>query len=344
MPEPDLSISIATWNNRDLVADCLRSIEANRADLALEMFVVDNASTDGTAALVRERFPGARLIENAWPLGFSANHNQVLRQAAGRFVLLLNDDTIVPGDALRQAVRFLEAHADVGAVGCTLLRPDGTPERIAQRFPHPLDPFFPGLRAKTTEDDEAAEAVEVERWSGAALIVRRAVLERIGLLDERFDPAYGEDTDLCYRIRQAGWRICRLPRARIVHLRGRTARREFGAEQARRLQEAKFRWYGKHRGRGARLLYRTSVAAVSLAQIAAGVALLALPHRRSEAGVRVRRAGARLAAALSPLSQNPLPHKSTKATKEELGFTNGTNLPQKGTRDAKEERRHAGAE
>jgi GT2 family glycosyltransferase len=219
-PAVDLTISIATWDNRDLVAGCLRSIEPQRVDAAVEVFVVDNASTDGTADMIRREFPWAQLIRNERSQGFSANHNQVLRRAAGRFVLLLNDDTVVEEGALAHATRFMGANDDVGAVGCTLVKPDGVPEHISQRFPHPLDPILPGLRRKVnprTEGRHGTEAVEVDRLSGACLVVRREVLERIGLLDERFDPAYGEDTDLCLRIKQAGWRIYRLPDARVVH-------------------------------------------------------------------------------------------------------------------------------
>jgi len=293
-----LTVSIATWNNREMAGECLRSVEKGAATLRAEVFVVDNASTDGTAEMIRTDFPSVRLIRNERPLGFSANHNQVLRRAAGRYVLLLNDDTVVIGDALARAVRFMEAHPDAGAVGCTLVRPDGAPERVSQRLPHPLDPICPRLRKRVdpaTEPPAGVEAVEVDRWSGACLMVRREVLDRIGLLDEQFDPAYGEDTDLCYRIRKAGRRIYRLPAARVTHHRGRTARREF-PDQARRLQEAKFRWYRKHRSRAALWLYKASVAAASLVQIAACAALYLSPRRRNDARHRLRRLWSRIRA------------------------------------------------
>jgi len=278
-----LTISIATWNNRDLIGNCLRSIEGELSHLPAEVFVVDNASTNGTGGVIRVRFPWVRLIPNARPLGFSANHNQVLRRAAGRYVLLLNDDTVVQPDALVRAVRFLDAHSEAGAVGCTLVKPDGKPERVSQRFPHPLDAVFPRLRQKVDARCEAAareEAVEVDRLSGACLMIRGAALRQVGLLDERFDPAYCEDTDLCYRIKKAGWRIYRLPGARVVHFRGRTARREF-ADHARRLQEAKFLWYRKHRSWPALWLYKGAVVVASLGLMVVCSPLLLFPRRRS---------------------------------------------------------------
>jgi len=300
--ETILTISIATWDNRDLVADCLRSIESqvvlDKSSGPTEVFVVDNASTDGTAEMIRTRFPSVRLICNDRPMGFSANHNQVLRGAAGRYVLLLNDDTVVLGDALERAVRFMETHPDTGAVGCTLVKPDGTPERISQRFPRPLDPIFPWLRRKVNPRREAAnraEAVEVDRLSGACLMIRREALNQVGLLDERFDPAFGEDTDLCYRIKKAGWRIFRLPGARVIHYRGQTARREF-AEQARRLQEAKFLWYRKHRNRAAIMLYRVAVVVASLSQMAVCLPLFLLPACRENARAKACRLWSRLRA------------------------------------------------
>jgi len=298
-----LTISIATWNNCDLVSACLRSIEnslsPDESVERTEVYVVDNASTDGTAETIHSRFPSVRLICNDRPMGFSANHNQVLRCAKGRYVLLLNDDTVVVGNALARAVRFMEIHPEAGAVGCTLVKPDGTPERISQRFPHPLDPIFPSLRRKIDPRSEAAnraEAVEVDRLSGACLMVRREILDQVGLLDERFDPAYGEDTDLCYRIKKAGWRIYRLPGARVIHHRGQTARREF-AEQARRLQEAKFLWYRKHRGRAMQWLYKTAVMVASLIQIAICLPLFLVPRRREAAREKSRRLKSRVRAA-----------------------------------------------
>jgi hypothetical protein len=343
-----LTISIATWNNRALVADCLRSIRAHPAGAPTEIFVVDNASTDGTAEAIRSEFPDVLLIQNDRPLGFSTNHNQVLRRAAGRFILLLNDDTVVLENALASAVRFMETHPEAGAVGCALLRPDGQPERISQRLPHPLDPLFPSLRNKTgtrkrpekwyrlitctrrrahrsgsaetgcqpvpllaepdlsaatgcqpvplsAEPDRSAEAIEVERWSGAALMLRRETVAQVGLLDEQFDPAYGEDTDLCYRIRQAGWRIYRLPAARVIHRRGQTARREL-ADPVRRLQDAKFRWYRKHRSRAQLWLYKAAVILASSAALFAHVPALLLAGRRGDSRARIARSWARIRA------------------------------------------------
>ncbi len=291
-----LTVSIATWNNRERAEECLRSVAESLRGIHAEIVVVDNASTDGTAAMIHEQFPQVAVLRNERPLGFSANHNQVLRGARGRHVLLLNDDTVIVGDALKQALDFLESHPDAGAVGCTLLRPDGTPEAIAQCVPRPMDPLFPRLRRKVSAKDEAArgaEAAEVERWSGACLMIRRAALDPVGLLDERFDPAYGEDTDLCHRIRRAGWRIYRLPGARVIHYRGQTARREFH-DQAYRLQRARILWYRKHRSRADLVLYRAAaVVAIVWGLLSCAVQL---PFRRGDTRARINNLRERLRA------------------------------------------------
>lgn len=295
-----LTVSIATWNNRELLTKCLSSIKSQIRKLRGEVFVIDNASTDGTAEMIRTRFPWVQLIVNSAPMGFSSNHNQVLRRAAGRYVLLLNDDTVVMPGALVEAVEFMEDDHEAGIVGCKLLRPDGRPERVSQRFPHPLDPIFPWLRDRIDWSIEAKMprgGVEVDRVGGACLLVRRQALDQVGLLDERFDPVYGEDIDLCYRIKKAGWKVYRLTAARVIHYRGQTIQREVANHQFR-LQQAKFLWYGKHRSRSALWINRGAVAVAAIALLIVCLPQILIPNRAPRARARINRAWARLRACL----------------------------------------------
>ena len=225
----DLVISIVNHNNRRLLGPFLSSILAETRHLSFMIYVVDNASRDGSAAMVAEMFPQVTLIRNANPQGFAANHNQVLRRAKGRYYVLLNDDMLLIDNAFHQMVRFMDVHAEVGAVGCKLLKQDGTTQRSAWvGFPSPralfidlfyLSRLFPGLgsiRKSEVVIRDSTHPIEVDHLSGACLLVRQQVLQQVGLLDESFF-MYLEETDWCYRIRRHGWKIYWMPKAKMLH-------------------------------------------------------------------------------------------------------------------------------
>jgi len=217
----DLSILIVNWNTRDLLAGCLESVGR---PLAAEVVVVDNASTDGSAQMVRERYPWVRLIENAENVGFAAANNQAILQSQGRYALLLNSDTEVYPGALEELVRFMEAHPQAGGCGARLLNADGslqtscypmlTPGREFWRLLF-LDRLWPrSSYVQKRWDPETPHPVEVIK--GACFLLRRAALEQVGLLDERYF-MYTEEFDLCYRLAQAGWQLWWVPRAVVTH-------------------------------------------------------------------------------------------------------------------------------
>ncbi|EFO79519.1 glycosyl transferase family 2 [Oscillochloris trichoides DG-6] len=230
---PSLAIVILNYNRADLLADCLESIYAAPMRCSLNVWVVDNASSDGSAEMVRTRFPQAQLIVSPINGGFSHGNNLALRQIltpahATDYVLLLNNDTLVPAGALDGLVEYLEQHGTVGAVGPKLLLPDGsldlacrrsfpTPEvalyrmlGLARLFPH--SPRFARYNMTYLDPDQETE---VDSLVGACMLIRHQVLREVGLLDEAFF-MYGEDLDWAYRIKTYGWRIVYYPRV-IVH-------------------------------------------------------------------------------------------------------------------------------
>ncbi len=231
-----LSVVLLSYNTRDLTEQALHSVRAAIGDLEAEIFVVDNASHDGSADMVERQFPDVHLLRNESNTGFSAGNNVALRQVSGRYVLLLNTDTIVRGDTFRHLVDFMEDHPQAGAVGCKILNPDGTLQLDSRRgFPTPLAAFckMSGLSRFFPDHPTIArynmtfldpdECAEVDVLSGSCMLVRKEAMDQVGLLDEDYF-MYGEDIDWCYRIHRAGWKIFYTPNTEIVHFRGESGR------------------------------------------------------------------------------------------------------------------------
>lgn len=212
-----LSIVICNYNTRDDLAQCLESIERTRGDLALEVIVVDNASRDGSAAMVRARFPAVHLIEPGANLWFNGGNNTGLRAARGAYALILNPDTVVTPGALRTLVDYLDAHPGVGMATCRMVFPDGTVQPNCSRFPgfgylilvHSfLGKLLPQKlaaieRALWYADWDRESTRPVEAAPGSALIARRALLARLGYLDEAMK-LFFSDIDLSRRVWEAG--------------------------------------------------------------------------------------------------------------------------------------------
>jgi GT2 family glycosyltransferase len=230
---PLLSISIVNWNTATDLVRALESLPGGGIE-DYEIIVVDNASTDGSAELIRAHFPQVQLIQNSENVGFACAHNQALRISQGKFHLLLNPDATVHSDALRLLLEFLQSEPRAGAVGPKLLNADGTIQYSCRHFPSFgaglfrntfLGRLFPNnrySRGYLMADWDHASPREVDWLSGAALCIRRETLDTVGLLDENFF-MYCEDVDWCYRAQQAGWKIFYLPIAAITHLIGRSS-------------------------------------------------------------------------------------------------------------------------
>jgi GT2 family glycosyltransferase len=214
----DISICIPTLNAKHLLRDCLQSIYTNTLATTVEM--------------LRDEFPNVHVIVNDYNAGFSKPTNQALKVSRGRYALLLNNDTIILAAALDKLVEFADTHSQVGICGPKVLNRDGTMQKQCRRsFATPWDLFcyFSGLatvfpsspffaRYLMTYHDER-ETHAVDAVSGSCMLIRRAVIDQIGLLDERFF-AYQEDTDYCLRAKQNGWQVCYYPRSQIIHFGG----------------------------------------------------------------------------------------------------------------------------
>ncbi|MEO8166745.1 MAG: glycosyltransferase [bacterium] len=233
----DLSVIIVNYNVRQFLESALASVYRAMEGVDGEVFVVDNASDDGSVEMVREKFPQAILIESKANVGFARANNAALRQANGRYLLLLNPDTIVQEDTFKVMMKFFDENPDAGAAGCKILNPDGTFQLPCRRsFPTPwvaftkifgLSALFPKSklfgRYNLTYLNED-ETYEVDAVSGSFMFVRREVYEQVGGLDETFF-MYGEDLDWCYRISQSGSKVYYVPLTKIIHFKGESTRR-----------------------------------------------------------------------------------------------------------------------
>jgi len=217
----DLSVVIVNYNTRELTKKCLRSVFNSKTNFSFEVWVVDNGSADGSVEMIRQEFPAVKLIENKHNLGFSKGNNIALRQAQGRYLLLLNSDTEVQPDTLDVSGRYLDTYKDVGAMGCKILLPNGELDKACRRkFPNPRNAFLRlfGLKKFSDYNINAPidQELEVDSVMGAYMMVRKSVIDKIGLLDEEFF-MYGEDMDWCWRIKEADWKIMYVPTCKITH-------------------------------------------------------------------------------------------------------------------------------
>lgn len=274
----DVSVIIVNYNVREYLANALESLRPALKGLRSEVIVVDNASTDGSVAMMRRSFPRVQLIPSPENLGFARANNLAIRKARGRYLLLLNPDTVVQEDTVRVMLAHLETHPDVGIAGCKILNPDGTFQLAARRsFPTPwvaaarilgLSRLFPSstlfgrynLTYRSTETTYDVDAV-----SGSFMFVRREAIDRVGGLDERFF-MYGEDLDWCYRIAQAGWRVRYVHTTSIIHYKGESTRRS-SLDEVTLFYGAMQKFVEKHYGnrRGLLTLLTLSIHAASFA-------------------------------------------------------------------------------
>lgn len=277
MPPPDFSLIIVSFQVRDLLERCLASLARVSTPPVCEIIVVDNASSDNSAAMVREKFPQVTLIENAKNVGFAAANNQGLTLATGRYWMLLNPDTEIPADApnpLAQLVAFMDNHPRAGACGASLFYPDGTRQHSAFHFPSLaqiyIDLFPVNWRLRESSLNgrypfsryERGEPFPIDHPLGAALLVRPQAAEQVGLLDEAYF-IYAEEVDWCMRLKRAGWEIWCVPSAHIIHHQARSTR-QFREMMFVELWKARLRLFHKNYSRAfnvaARALIRRGMA------------------------------------------------------------------------------------
>jgi GT2 family glycosyltransferase len=287
-----LSIIIVSWNTRDLLAGCLQSIDDGLGALApaaLETFVVDNASQDGSVAMVQERFPQVHLTQNEANSGFAQANNQAIQRCTGEYILLLNPDTRLHTGALEALVDFMDRQPHAGAAGSRLLNADGS----LQTSCHPAPALGRELWRLLHLDKLYAYALypmhswpldrprEVDVVQGASMIVRRAALDQVGLLDEDYF-MYTEEVDWCYRMRQTGWTIHWVPASIVTHYGGQSTR-QVAEPMFLMLYQTKLLYFRKHHGVLAALLYKLILCVAAVARLLFGpVAGLIRPDRRTQ--------------------------------------------------------------
>ncbi len=252
----DLSIIIVNWNVSDYLDRCLRSIEENVRGVTYEVIVVDNASDDGSVAMVSEKHTDVAVIANRSNAGFCRGNNQGLEASQGENFILLNPDTEVRSGAMEAMVKFLREHPGVGVVGPKILSPDDLYMPNGSMFPSVWRELYRSFgfhhlikqryeRDEFGRDDLDVEA-EVDVVCGACLMGRRKVFEKIGGLDEKLF-MYFDETDFCRRVKEAGWKVWYVPEARIFHHWMKSVRRDYIAA-ARRMSRSRYLYFKKHHG------------------------------------------------------------------------------------------------
>lgn len=284
-----LSIVIVSWNTKDLLRACLDSVFAHPPAAAFEVWVVDNDSQDGSVAMVREWFPDVKVIENRENVGFAQANNQAIALCRGEYVLLLNPDTEVKPAALTELVTFLDDNPAAGAAGSRLLNPDETLQpschpaptlsRELWRLFH-LDEIRPYGRYNMYRWNMTRPR-EVDVLQGAALAVRKSILDEIGFMDGDYF-MYSEEVDLCFRIQRAGWRLYWVPASRVVHYGGQSTR-QVAEKMFLQLYLGKLKYFRKHYGRLAGAAYKWILLLASLVRLMlTPFAWLQKPTRRKQ--------------------------------------------------------------
>ena len=231
----DLSVIIVNYNTADFLGRCLTSV-ARQTDVDAEVIVVDNCSEDGSPDIVREKFPGVRLMANDQNLGFSRANNQALKDSSGKYVYFLNPDTEVRSGAFKNMVDFMDSHPNVGLAGTQLVNPDGSPQSS-------VEIRYPGQRH--AESELKGLKGDIAWVMGSSMIARLEIIRDIDGFDEHFF-LYGEDLDLCLRIRKSGWVIGYIPEAMVIHWGGQSERNNLPVEVWEKKIRAEALFYQKH--------------------------------------------------------------------------------------------------
>jgi len=250
----DLSIVLVSWNTKEYLLPCVESIFQTVKGISWEVIVIDNGSHDGSGTEVKKTFPHIRLIENTRNVGFAKASNQGLGKSSGRYALLLNPDTQVKIGAVEQMVSFMDSHLDAGIAGGQLLNRDGSKQNSISNFPSLATELlhksllrrlfpkkFPG------KEKNYSGPIEVDSVIGAFMTVRRKAIEQVGSLDEDYF-LFFEETDWCFRMKRAGWKVYHVPQAEIYHYQGKSA--EAKKKKARvEYYRSRYQFFKKNRER-----------------------------------------------------------------------------------------------
>jgi len=256
-----LIVAIVSWNTRDLTGDCLRSLVADLEGLDHEIWVVDNNSSDGSIEMIKEKFPGVKLIENKENVGFARANNQVLTGAKGDYYLLLNSDTIIPSGSIKALCQYMDENPAVAAAGPKLRNAEGVVERPLKPLPSllgearyclashffPFDRFFEALFSKN-EVEYPVKPVRAEVLSAACLIIRNEVIEKVGVLSEEYF-LFSEENDFFFRMREKGLFGYYNPRIEIIHLVGKSRSKRGNIDSEVNFLKSRMHYFRKFHGR-----------------------------------------------------------------------------------------------
>lgn len=285
----DISVLIVNWNVRDLLMRCLDSLFGEQHPFTFEVIVVDNASTDGSVEMLRQRFPQVKLIENLDNPGFAKGNIQGYALSAGRYILMLNPDTLLHPGALDKLYQYLENNSKAAGVGPDLLNPDGTRQMGCYPFPtltreawrlFHLDWLYAyGIYPVILWDDKTTREVDVIQ--GTCLLLRRKALDEVGFLDADFF-MYTEEVDLCYRLKKAGWQLRWFPLAKVIHFGGQSTL-QAAETMFLRLYESKILFFRKQYGNFSASFYKLILGIIAILRISISPLIWFLnPGKRAE--------------------------------------------------------------
>jgi GT2 family glycosyltransferase len=296
----DLSVIIVSWNAKDYLAKCLRSIEQTRGELDLEVIVADNASSDGSDNMVESDFPWVRLIRTGANLGFAKGNNVAIRAGSGRYFALVNSDVEVLPDCFQNLIRHMDAHPEIGLGGPRVLNADGSLQVSARKpitlwttlcqaiYLHRLFPRSAFFSHSLMEYWDHKDTRKVSVLSGCFWIARSEALDRVGLLDESFF-MYGEDVDWCLRFAKGGWEVVLIADAQAIHYGGGSSR-NFPVKYYLEMRKAQFRCWRKYHAPATRPLFWLVSFLHELIRVKlAAVKYTVKPAARKTEGFRFRR-------------------------------------------------------
>jgi len=282
----EMSIVLVCWNNKYYLDSCLQSLYNAHLKSTFDVVVIDNGSTDGSQQMLREKYPDIMIIENGHNVGLSKASNQGIQVTSGKYVLLLNNDTLVNKAALDDMVDYLNLHPETGAVGGKLLNEDGSFQGGYAKFSTLReeimiatglgDQFIAGYPSHFDAD----HPLPVGWLSSACLLLRRAALDQVGLLDESYF-IYGDEADLQYRLNQAGWQVIYLPQATTIHFGGRSMNRW---KRRKMVYRGKMLFYMKNYKLWRALILRFLLGGISLSKAIVWSPIYLIPKWRDRAG------------------------------------------------------------
>lgn len=274
-----LSIVIVNWNTEKLLKWCLNYIYQRTKDLEFEIFVVDNNSDDESVKMVEDNYPEVKLIKNRKNFGFAKANNKAIKKAKGKYILLLNADTKILDEALNKMILHMDENDNCGVSGCRLLNPDNSLQPSCRTFPtlksqviillklHNLFPNLKTIREYYMLDWKHDRKRKVDQVMGACLMVRKKVFDKVGLLDEGYF-IWFEEVDFCKRVKKAGYDICFMPEAEVIHEKAASFDQVTSVKKQRMMNNSMMRYFKKHEPWSSYLII------ASLYPVSLGLALL----------------------------------------------------------------------